>query len=91
MKAAIDAFNQALSVRQKEVSPLDWAGTMRNRALAQKKLGEMLDDTQWYDRAIADYQAALTGFTRDASPVTRPVSRRAVASAQANRGRFSWK
>jgi hypothetical protein len=29
----------------------------------------MLDDAQWYGKAIADDQDALTGFTRDDSPL----------------------
>jgi tetratricopeptide (TPR) repeat protein len=66
---AIDAFGAALTVQTKAALPLGRAATLRDRAAAERQLGDMLDDTQWYDNAIADEQEALTGFTRDESPL----------------------
>jgi tetratricopeptide (TPR) repeat protein len=67
--AAIAAFEAALTERTRERTPLDWANTKRNLALAQKKRGEGLDGPEAFDDAIANYQDALTVYSRDNSPI----------------------
>ncbi|HKV85581.1 MAG TPA: hypothetical protein VJN88_13570, partial [Ktedonobacterales bacterium] len=68
LEAAIQAFEQALTVYTHAAFPTDWAGTQSNlgAAYATRIRGERADNLE---AAIAAYQQALTVRTRAAFPV----------------------
>ncbi len=77
--AAIEAFEAALSVRDRETWPALWAATTLNMGNALSNLARHELGTDSIERAAAAYEAALTVFDRARQPLD-------WASAQSNLG-----
>nr|WP_242049402.1 CHAT domain-containing protein [Aulosira sp. FACHB-615] len=67
IEIAITGYEVALTVRTKEVLPVDWARTQNNLANAYKERINA-DKAENIENAIAAYNAALTVYTREALP-----------------------
>ncbi|WP_373635253.1 hypothetical protein [Yoonia sp. SS1-5] len=79
LKAAADAYEQALLERRPDIDPMDWAKTQNNLAAANATLGEKMTDSARLESAAHAYRAALTVFSKEDTPA-------AWASAQSNLG-----
>jgi hypothetical protein len=68
---AVEAFQQALTVRTRDTLPQDWAMTQYNLGIALKILGERqggAEGARWLAEAVEAYRLALAVYTHDSLP-----------------------
>ncbi|MEO6012928.1 MAG: caspase family protein [Devosia sp.] len=69
LRKAAEAFEDALTVRTLDHSPLDWAGTQGNLGVVLMNLGQREQGTDTLVAARDAFAASLDGFPRDSAPL----------------------
>ena len=69
LEGAVTAYNEALKVRTRERTPLEWATTENNLGFTLQTLGERETGTARLEAAVAAYNEALKVSTRERVPL----------------------
>jgi tetratricopeptide (TPR) repeat protein len=62
LQRAVDAYEAALTVRNRDAAPVDWANTQNNLGVVLSVLGERSGEVETQQRAVDAHEAALAMF-----------------------------
>lgn len=78
---AVEGLNAVARGRNREASPLDWAGTQNTLGNALVVLGEMAGDPARLEEAVQAYQNALEVYTCEAGPANWAMAQNNLGNA----------